>query len=122
MTTPYNLTILPSTALTATYASAPIESTPPFSSAQICINVSAFTSGSITPHIQGQDPVSGSWYDILVGSSISATGLTVLTVGKGVTVAANVSASTVLPDGWRVQLVAGAGTALTASVGVNAGI
>jgi hypothetical protein len=117
MSSGYQITILPSQAITATVASTPIVGTPPAKAAHIIVHVSAKTSGGITPHVQAQDPVSGSWYDILVGADITATGTTVLKIGQGITPASNVAVSDMLPDGFRVQLVADAGTALTASVG-----
>ena len=122
MSSTYSITILPSTAITATLATSKISSAPPLSRAQICVNISAFTSGSITPHIQGIDPASGNYYDILVGSPLTATGLTVLSVGPGLPSTSNVSSANFVPAEWRVQLVAGASTVLTASVGVNQGV
>lgn len=122
MSSPYSLTLLPSTAITATINSSDVTSAPALKYAQVCINISAFTSGSITPHIQGYDPASGNYYDILVGSALSATGLTVLSVGPGIATTANVSSPNFLPSDWRVQLIAASGTVLTASVGVNQGV
>ena len=48
------------------------------------IKVTALTAGaSITPHIQGKNPVTGDYYDVLVGAAIVATGTTVLKVYPG---------------------------------------
>ncbi len=74
---------------------------------------------SITPHIQGKDLVSGEYYDLLVGVAIAATGMTVLKVYPGITVAANVSASDILPKTWRVRMVHADGDSITYSIGAN---
>lgn len=68
------------------------------------IVVSSVTSTpSVVPTIQGYDVVSNSWYDLLVGAAITATGTTVLKIGPGYTPSANAVASDSLPD--RVRLV-----------------
>ncbi len=77
--------------------------------AHFVVNVSTFTSGTYTPKIQGKDPVSGIYYDILVGSAISSTGTTILKVYPGISAIANGSASDILPATWRV-LMTGAST------------
>ena len=59
---------------------------------------------SITPTIQGKDEISGKYYDLLVGAAIAAVGVTVLKIYPGITVAANVSASDILPKTWRVNM------------------
>lgn len=74
---------------------------------------------TVTPKIQGQDPASGKWYDLLVGAAIAATGTPVLKLYPGITVAANVSVSDVLPTTWRVVLTHSSTGAHTYSVGVN---
>lgn len=84
--------------------------------AHIVINVSAFTAGTYTPHLQGKDPVSGVYYDILVGTAIGATGTTVLKVYPGVGAIANGATNDVLPQTWRVQLIGAGGQSMTLSV------
>lgn len=73
------------------------------------INVTAYTSGTYTPTLQGKDPISGNYYDLLVGAAIGATGMTVLKLYPGIGVVANGSASDILPMVWRLKL-AGAST------------
>ena len=73
--------------------------------AHFVVNVSTFTSGTYTPKIQGKDPVSGIYYDILVGSAIASTGTTILKVYPGISAIANGSASDILPSTWRVLMV-----------------
>lgn len=92
-------------------------SNPGWRGVQIYIKTTAFTSGTYTPHIQGKDPVSGDYYDILVGAAISGTGNVTLTVYPGITATSNVSASTVLPQTWRLQMVGASTPSMTFSAG-----
>lgn len=72
----------------------------------VIIDVTSITATpSVTPTIQGYAPVSGVWYDLLVGSAITATGTTVLKVGRGIAASANAAAQDMLPVMWRVELV-----------------
>lgn len=107
---------LPSAAYTATTVNSGDQNNPSWVGAHFIINVSAYTSGSYTPHIQGKDPVSGLYYDVLVGTAISATGTTILKVHPGLAVVANGSASDILPQTWRVQLVGASTPSMTLSV------
>jgi hypothetical protein len=91
-------------------------------SAHIIIVTSAFTAGTYTPHVPGMDPVSGTFYDILVGAAIAGTGTVVLKVGPGITPAANLAVSDMLPKIWRVQMVGAAGQSMTFSIGALLGI
>ena len=114
----FNPVILASQTITATTVGT-VQSPTPVKWGQIIVNVTARTSGSITPHIQGYDPASGSWYDILVGAAISSVSQTILYVGPAFTVTSNVSANAFLPTYWRVQLVTASSTNLVASVGAQ---
>jgi len=115
----FSKVIRASAALTATYTSSAISSDTPLRFGQIIVNVSAFTSGSITPKIEAYDSASGTYYTLLTGAAISATGQVVLKIGPGITAAANVAVADFLPAQWRVVLTAAGGTALTCSVGAN---
>ena len=110
--------VLPSATLTATTVNSVDIHNPSWKGADIIVNVSAYTLGTYTPHVQGKDPVSGNYYDILVGSAIGAAGVTTLHVYPGIAATANVAASAILPTTWRVQLV-GATPNMTLSVGAN---
>lgn len=67
--------------------------------------------------IQGKDPVSGKYFDILTSAALAATGTVVLTVFPGIAAAANVSANDVMPRIWRVNcVVAGTTPSVTATV------
>src|SRR4051812_9748214 len=60
---------------------------------KVFICVTAAGTGSVTPKIQGKDPVSGQYYDILAGTALTSNGLAVLTVYPGLAAAANSAAN-----------------------------
>jgi len=69
------------------------------------IDVSAVTAtGSITPIIQGKDPVSGNYYDILQGLPITTVGTNVIKVYPGISAVVNASASDLLPRSYRLRV------------------
>lgn len=73
----------------------------------------------ITPKIQGKDPVSGKWYDILVGLTIDATGTTIIKVYPGIAATLGVAASDILPAHWRFQMSVADTDSMTYSVGAS---
>lgn len=83
----------------------------------VIVDVTAFTSGTYTPHIQAKDSASGKYYDILVGAAISGTGTTVLKVYPGITPATNTAVSDTLPKVWRLQMVGASTPVMTYSAG-----
>jgi hypothetical protein len=109
-------TLIPSAAYTATVTSGDQDNTQ-FRGVHVVINVSSYTNGNFTPKIQGKDPASGTYYDILVGPAISATGATVLKVYPGIGSAANGAAQDILPKTWRVTVIGASTPSATLSVG-----
>lgn len=86
----------------------------------VIFNVSAYISGTYTPHIQGKDPASGTYYDVLVGTGsnvISSAGTTVLKVYPGIAAIAGGAASDIVPSTWRVQLIGASTPSMTLTVG-----
>lgn len=110
-------TVLPATAQTGATVNSPAQQNFNFRGAHFVIYVSAYTSGTYTPHIQGYDAVSGQWYDILVGTGITAIGETIIKVYPGIAGTANAAANDILPTTWRVQLIGTSTPAMTISVG-----
>lgn len=110
---------LPLATYTATTVNSPDQVNNNYRGGHFIINVVTATSGTYTPRIQALDPVSGNWYDILVGSAISTAGTTVLKVYPGIGVVANGSASDVLPPTWRVQLTGASTPNMILSVTTN---
>lgn len=109
--------ILPSAARTAATVASADQTNSGWRGVHVVINVSAYTSGSYTPYIQSKDPVSGTYYNVLVGNAISATGVTVLKVYPGMATIANGAASDFLPRTWRVYFVGASSQSMTFSVG-----
>jgi hypothetical protein len=73
---------------------------------KVFVNTTAIGTGSITVTIQAKDPGSGA-YTTLLASAVIVTNTTgVYTVYPGITAAANVSASDVLPRQWRIAVTA----------------
>jgi hypothetical protein len=83
------------------------------------------TAASATPsvvfRIQGKDPASGDWYDILVSAAITGAGTTVLKVGPGLTAAANLVANDMIPSVWRLRAEHADADSITYSAGANFG-
>lgn len=86
----------------------------------VIIDVTAATSGTLTPKIQGKDPASLKYYDVLVGAAISGTGTTVLKVYPGIQAVGSAAAQDILPKTWRVVLTKSDGSSWTYSLGYNA--
>lgn len=73
-----------------------------------------------TVKIQGKDKASGKYFDLLTSAALGAVATTVLTLYPGVTTAANVAVSDVLPDTWRViATVAGSTPSVTATIAAH---
>jgi hypothetical protein len=74
--------------------------------AHVIIDVTAISATpSVVPHIQGFDPLSGKYYDLLIGIPILETGTTVLKLYPGIVASPNVAASDILPRHWRLRMV-----------------
>ena len=75
--------------------------------------------GSLTPSIQGKDPASGDFYDLLTATAISATGTYTYYVGTGggANSAMTKSAAVALPAPWRVKVAVSNADSWTYSVG-----
>ncbi len=71
---------------------------------------------TITPSISGRDPETNLRYDILVGTTITTTGITVLKIYPGIGQIPNGSASDILPTNFRVEADYGGTGTITYSV------
>src|SRR3954451_3932634 len=72
----------------------------------VYVKTTAIGTGSITVTIQGKDVASGDYYTLLAGVAITTNTVNRYTVYPGLTAAANVTASDVLPAVWRVLVTA----------------
>lgn len=84
---------------------------------KVVFDVTNAGTGSVTLTIQGKDPASGKYYTLLAGVAVVANGTAVYTVYPGITAAANVSASDVLPKVWRILVTANNANPVTYTVG-----
>lgn len=86
----------------------------------LAFNVTAVTAAqTVTPVLQSQDPVSLTWYDLLVGPAIGAVGLTILKLYPGLAAVPSLAAPDILPRTWRVEVRHSAGGNFTYSAGAN---
>ena len=86
----------------------------------LIIDVTAVASTpSVVPTIQGFDPTSGAYYDILVGNAITTTGTTVLKVGLSIAASANAAAQDLIPVQWRVKMTHADSDSITYTLAYN---
>lgn len=117
----YNVaeTILGSAARTATTNSSDIPNEGS-KGGHFLVDVTSITdSPSIVVHVQGKDPTSSGYYDILVGTAITATGLVVFKVYPGIDTDYGDAANDILPSVYRVRVVHADADSITYSVGAN---
>ena len=86
---------------------------------QFVVNITAYTAGSLTAHIQNYSPVTDTYYDVLVSTALAATGTTILKVCPGITAAANLSVADFLSPRFKIYLHPSTSDAITYSVGMN---
>lgn len=77
----------------------------------LTLDVGAIASGSLVPTIEGKDRISQKYYTILASAPILASSTKVLKVYPGITASTNLSVSDILPETWRVKVVAASGIA-----------
>lgn len=111
--------LLPSLARTAATVNTADQLNQSGKGAVVIVDVTAFTSGTYTFTVQGRDPASGKYYTILTSAALGATGTVILRIYPGLTAAANLTASDVLPTAWRVSAAGAATPSMTFSVGVH---
>jgi hypothetical protein len=109
-------TVYASTARTATPTAVTVQARR-YNYLRVVIDVTAIASTpSVVCTIDGQSPTSGKYYTMLTAAAVTATGTTVLKVGPGMPVTANVSANDVLPDTIRITMTHGNGNSITYTV------
>lgn len=83
----------------------------------VITDISALTAtGQITVTLEGKDPISGNYYDLLIGATLTATGTSVLKLYPGITASANASASDILPRDFRVSVAVANAVSITYSI------
>lgn len=113
--------LYPSVARTATPASDPQNDvTQSRLGGHFVLDVTAIGAApSIVVNIEAFDPASGKWYAILTSAAVTTVSTNVLRVYPGLTAAANVVASDVLPPNWRARVTHGNADSITYSLGVR---
>jgi hypothetical protein len=89
-------------------------------SIQLYINITGAsgTTPTLAISLQGQDPLSGTWFTLLTSASLTGVTSVLQNVGPGLPVTANISANTLLPTTFRLSCVTGGGgPSFTYSVG-----
>lgn len=88
--------------------------------AHVVVNVTAVPGvDTVTPKIEGYDPNTDTYYDLLVGAAKVDTGTVILKVYPGIPASANLAASDFLPTMWRVTMTHSGVGSFTYSVSVN---
>ena len=86
---------------------------------KLVIDITALTGTvpTLTVTIQGKDPVSGKYYNILVSAALAAVATTVMEVYPGILAVANLATGVTLPRTFRViTVIAGTTPAVTATI------
>jgi len=86
---------------------------------KVVVVTTVIGTGSITLTIQGKDPGSNTYYTLLASAAIVTNTTGIYTVYPGLTAAANVTATDVLPQVWRLLVTANNANAATYSVGFS---
>ena len=81
----------------------------------LVVNISAFTSGTVTVSVSGQT-ASGYPYPIITSAALAATGTTVLRIGQALTAVANTTVNDLVPQNLLIT-VSGA---FVATYGIDA--
>lgn len=119
MNNKYNRSVYASTARTATPTAVSIDDIY-VKGVQIIIDVTAASATpSVVPTIDGYDPLSDSWYNLLTGAAITGTGTTVLRIHPDLTAAANLIAKDFLPRTYRIVMTHADADSITYSVNIN---
>jgi hypothetical protein len=91
---------------------------------KLYISPGSFGSGAsaITVKVQGYDPVSKNFFDMLTSASLTANTPVALTIYPGITATANISVNDVLPRSWRVTWQATAYGTGGSTLGITAAV
>lgn len=83
----------------------------------VILDTTAAGTSSNTLKIQGKDPASGKYFDLLTGAAVTTISTNVYKLFPGLTAVANVTATGILPKTFRIVVTAGNANAATYSVG-----
>lgn len=88
----------------------------------VVIDATAVTATpSVVATIDGKDPLSGKWYNILTAAAIATVSTKTMRVGMGLAAVANLTIADFLPKVCRIVMTHGDADSITYSVSVNLG-
>ena len=115
----YSKSFYASVARTATPTAVSVEDDYVFG-IQVPIVVSAASATpSVVPTIDGYDPLSDTWYNLLTGAALTGTGTTILRVHPDLTAVTNLTAQDFLPKKYRLVMTHADTDSITYTVNVN---
>tara|TARA_R110002126_G_scaffold522_1_gene3337 strand:- start:253 stop:618 length:366 start_codon:yes stop_codon:yes gene_type:complete len=115
----YSKSFYASVARTATPAAVSVEDDYVFG-IQVSIVVSAAAATpSVVPTIDGYDPLSDTWYNLLTGAALTGTGTTILRVHPDLTAVTNLTSQDFLPKKYRLVMTHADTDSITYTVNVN---
>lgn len=109
--------ILASAARTTTQTSADLDNVGGHASLMVILDVTNAGTGSVTVSIDGKDPASGKYFNLLTGSAVIANSTTVYRVSPYIAAVANSIAQSNLPKKFRIVVTANNANSVTYSVG-----
>jgi hypothetical protein len=113
-----DVTLLASASRTTTQTSADI-TTYNLRGINVILDMTVVGTGSVTVSIDGKDPASGKYYNLLTGAAIITNSTNVYKIGDGLTAVANAVANDRLPRTIRIVVTANNGNAATYSCGYS---
>ena len=85
----------------------------------VILNVTSAGTGSVTLSINGKDPASGVYYNLLTGVAVTTNSTNVYKIGPALTAAANAVANDWVPRTFQIVVTANNSNSMTYSVGYN---
>ncbi len=110
--------ILASGSRTTTQTSAKLDN-PNDSALHVILAMTAVGTGSVTVSIDGYDPASDTYYNLLTGAAVIANGTNIYKVGPALTPAAIAVANDYMPRSFRIVVTANNANPATYSCGYN---
>lgn len=111
--------LLASAARTTTQTSADIQNAFGAAFITVILDMTVVGTGSVTVTINGKDPASNKYYLLLTGAAVVTNSTNIYSVGPGLPVTSNISASGHIPPVFQIVVTANNANSATYSVGYN---
>lgn len=112
-------TLLASASRTTTQTSSDIINYSGLSALIVILDMTVVGTGSVTLSIDGKDPASGKYYNILTGAAITTNSTNIYRIGRNLAAVANTTAQDYIPRTIRIVVTANNANAATYSVGYS---